>query len=189
MKRLVTLLATAALIGVSTTARAQDVSADAATAKVLSATISGTALAPTSGACTSPANGYQDQCESGSCICVTVNSATMTGKMAGKGTADLSVTVDTGDAVTDVVSTNGCSPFFGVGTTNTTLKKVAVVQTFDFVGTDCAASKVTKPDVLSGGFAVEPGGTPPASGYGSLNGTYDKTTGVVKFTLKGPIVQ
>jgi hypothetical protein len=111
----------------------------AASTQIRWAQITGTGVAPTSGACSEA--GYDDQCPSGSCMCVTVTGATVSGvsgqafTIAGSGTADVFLTLDIGAEMPTGVGS--CTPFFGIANLTTTRKGKAQTETLNLVGTNC----------------------------------------------------
>lgn len=159
--------------------------------KTLTAKITGTAtLESSSQQCDAGSGDYADKCPVGPCQCFSVTGAKVTGSMAGKGTADLVLSDDTGQVVTDPVSTHGCSLVYGiVNFNNTTLKKVPLTEKVDVLGTTCHHTKSGKPDTEAGGFAIEAGASNNASGWGTYTGTFDPSTFAVSLKTSGSITQ
>jgi hypothetical protein len=68
-------------------------------------------VSETAGPCSSNPSDYDSFCPSLSCVC-DIYSGTVNGALLGKGTIDISLTVDTGAATPS--SGSSCRPFFGV---------------------------------------------------------------------------
>ena len=103
--------------------RAQE--ADAVGTRIQNATISGDFSGPVAGVCTPvPDTGYPDICPSGTCSCITMSAAKVTGSLAGKGVAVVNFTVD-GNSATSPVSGATCQPAFGQADIMTTVGRGA----------------------------------------------------------------
>jgi hypothetical protein len=131
--------------------------ARAATTEVRWAQITGTGILANPSAECSEA-GYDEQCPSGTCECVTVTGATVTGvagqvfTIAGTGTANLFLTFDTG-ASTMTGGVAACTPFFAIAQLTTTRKGKAVTETLNLVGVNCLPVTGTDNPVI-GGFGI-----------------------------------
>jgi hypothetical protein len=164
--------------------------------KTLSATVSGTTSLPVAGACSDPnPPGYSNQCAEGPCFCYTAtaaggNAAKVSGGLAGKGTADVYVTADTGNVVPTTGLPHYCDPIYGQMELTTTFKKAAQAETISLLATSChhPAGQKGKPDTTTGGFGIE-SATNGAVGWGTFSGTFDPNTNAFKFILKGSITQ
>ncbi len=168
----------------------------AASTQIRWAQITGTAGVPALGKCTQP--GYDDQCPSGTCECVEVSGATVTGvngqvfTIAGSGTADLFLTFDTG-AATPTGGVPVCTPFFAIAQLTTTRKGNPETETLNLVGTNCLHVTGTPgtDDPVVGGFGIS---NPPVPvnggvGFGKVLGFFDIGTGSLSLTLHGPVTQ
>ena len=168
-------------------ARAQE--ADATKTAVLSGTIKGTII-PTAGSCL--AGGYAAICPSGVCSCVTMAGGKVTGRLAGSGVAVVNVTLDSGSA-TSSVSGSTCQPGFGVAALTTTLgsgkNKTVKSETINLNLSVCDALTNNGTATFDGGFGVaaSPAPIPPASGWGTVDGSQKGTSLTLK--LKGSITQ
>ena len=157
-----------------------------ARATIREATITGTASAPATGACTVP--GYGSQCRSGSCICIQIPNATVA-KVPGQfglgiGTANLFLTFDEGAEMPTGVG--NCIPFFGIAQLSTR----AFNETLDLVGVNCdVLSGQVNQHVLGGfGIAQTPAPNPLSTGFGQIRGRFNRsTTGALALTLDGAI--
>jgi hypothetical protein len=161
----------------------------AVTTETRYATISGTASAPAVGKCT---EGYADQCPTSSCSCVQIPNATVglvTGQVgiAGKGSANLFLTFDSGAAtVSDIGS---CTPFFGVAELSTTRVGKASSETLNLNGVSCNPLTPGNSPILGGfGIATSPKPVNGGTGFGRFSGFLDPS-GSVSLTLHGPITQ
>jgi hypothetical protein len=146
------------------------------------------------GACT---EGYSDQCptfgiEAASCTCANDEFGTITGGI-GKGDVILDITVDESDDIEDNLG-HGCQPIFGsLDVSIKDPKKRAGTAEVSLNGTVCRHFTETGPDIIEGGFAIVDcffptgEGTTTASGYGEVDGTFDRMTGKVVLKLHGPI--
>jgi len=103
-----------------------------------SATITGTGGSTVDGACSAP-DDYAEICPSGTCKCFTITGAKVTGKLFGKGTADVVATIDVGDALSNTAPT--CLPAYGEVILNTSGKKAAT-ETINFQGAFCQPASV-----------------------------------------------
>ena len=166
------------------------------------ALITGTASAPTAGACTG--QGYADQCPSGNCTCVTVTGATVGAfstcaaapncfPLAGKGTADLFLTFDVGADMPTLPQTPQCTPFFGVANLTTTRHHSPSTETLNLTGVNC--NKITllgqTDNPVLGGFGISstPAPVNGGTGFGKIRGFYDGSTGAVSLKIHGPITE
>jgi hypothetical protein len=123
----------------------------------------------------------------GSCQCISASGLTLAGGF-GKGTVNLSVTVDEDSTAITGLSTdlNACAPAFGVFTLTIPAKgKIAGrTQTLNAMGAVCGTAGTTTVVAL-GGFSVE-SSTASTSGSGTFNGTVS-TVGSVSVKLIGLI--
>lgn len=186
-KRVLIITAVAVALGAAWM-QAQKVDAAAVVAKTLSVTIAASSVpAASPSACAN--SGYSAICPSGTCQCVKITDATLTGGL-GKGTATLLITEDPG-AATAVQADANCFPFFATaalsGTIGSGKKAKTQIETVNIVGADCDPFTAKSSETLSGGFGVAaaPSPSPAITGWGSASGTVD-TKGAFKFTLKGP---
>lgn len=173
-----------------------------ATTALRYAQITGTASAPTAGACTG--HGYADQCPSTNCSCVAIASATVgpvpvtsctnpTGcfNFAGKGTANLFLTFDDGLVMPSTSTTEPpeCTPFFGVANLTTTRHHSPTVETLNLTGVSCVPP-VSGAKTVLGGFGILAGATNGGTGFGKIRGLYvGPAAGPVSLTVFGPITQ
>jgi hypothetical protein len=103
--------------------RAQE--ADAVGTRIQNATISGDFSGPVAGVCTPvPDTGYPDICPSGTCSCITMSAAKVTGSLAGKGVAVVNLTLD-GGATIPVTSATRQPVTFGQADITTTVGRGA----------------------------------------------------------------
>jgi hypothetical protein len=152
----------------------------AAKAATLTAVISASSVpSPVAGTCAN--SGYAAVCPGGTCGCVSIPNATVTGNL-GKGTVDLELTEDAALATTSDPVT--CTPFFGTATiTVPAIKKnPGNSETLNLVGAYCGTQGI------SGGFGVaaSPAPSPALTGFGSMSGTVSSKN-ALKITLRGPI--
>jgi len=163
--------------------------ADAAAQKRLTAVITAPSIpAASPSACASPGAGFAGICPSGTCQCITITGAKLTGNF-GKGTADLLITEDPTNAT--AVGAGDCVPFFGTAVLNGTkgVGKKATPQTanVNLVGADCDKFTTNGPETFNGGFGVAvPSPSPAVNGWGNETGNVN-SKGVLKMTLKGPL--
>jgi len=137
--------------------------------------VTGTASAPSSGACLSP--GYAENCPTArstttNCSCVEVMNAAVRGASIGKGTANLSFTEDAGDGdgTDGAVTPSNCVPVFGAGVFTDT--KTMATATLNIEGTLCGTT-------LNGGYSVAAGG----SAFGTVSGSLGRSA-TLSFTPK-----
>jgi hypothetical protein len=164
--------------------RAQDNAAASAT-KNLTANIKGTVPSAVASPCATA--GYAAFCPSPvACTCLTINGATVSGSLAGKGTANLLLTEETSLATSAVVGQT-CTPFFGTADLSTSQgtgkKAVGKKETLNLQGVSCDNGQI------AGGFgiAASPVPTPGATGFGIVTGTVKGSS--LSLQLKGPITQ
>ena len=140
---------------------------------------------------------YSDQCpafdEPASCTCANTEEGTITGGL-GKGTVQIDVTVDDSGEEVEDNNGHGCQPIFGeLDVSIASPKKRAGNAEVDINGTVCRHLTQSGPDIIEGGFAIRGcftptgEGTTTASGYGEVDGTFDRATGKVVLKLHGPI--
>ena len=165
---------------------------DAATTKVLSGTISGLISSPVAGACSTL--GFTAICPSGpaNCSCVTISAAKVAGNLAGKGVGVVDITIDSGTA-TSAIAGSTCQAGFGVASLTTTVgsgkNKSVKTEALNLLLSVCDKLTAGSPNEIVGGFgiAAAPAPTPPASGWGTVDGTIKGSNAVLK--LKGSITQ
>lgn len=176
--------------------RAQE--ADAVSTAIRSGVIIGSITAsPTpgagpGGACS--ASGYAATCPSGTCECLTITGAKVTGSLAGVGTADLNITLDTVGVTSDLAG-DTCEPMFGTADLTTTTgvgkNKTARTETLNLLGAFCDNIGPSLPNTINGGFGIAsspaPSPSPAATGWGTLTGT--EKHDAVRLNLKGSITQ
>ena len=129
---------------------------------------------------------YDSICaNSGSCKCLSASGLPLNGGF-GKGTVNLSVTVDTDLSVKTGFDANSCSPAFGVFTLAIPARgKIAArTQTINAMGSICGTPGITTVVAL-GGFSIE-GSTVGSTGSGTFNGTVN-TVGSLSVKLVGLI--
>jgi len=161
----------------------------AATTAIRWTTISGAASAPAVGQC---AEGYANQCPSGSCTCVEITNATVLpvpglAAIAGRGTADVFLSLDNGLAT---VSTSGeCTPFFGIAELTTKRAGKPSSETLNFNGVNCSPLTTANSPILGGfGIAASPVPVNGGTGYGRVTG-FLNPDGSLLLTLHGPITE
>ena len=128
----------------------------------------------TKGACS---DSYDDVCPSGDCECqeYTGKFSAHFGGLSGRGTADVSVTLDNG---LQTAQPHGCRPVFGNAFLSTPLGSA----TINLTGAFCDAFGNSAQMKLLGGFGIAPGGAV-GVGFGTLSGATNpkKNTLVVHF--------
>ena len=155
----------------------------------ISGNVSQSNLTPGACAAVTDANGtdtYDTICaHSGSCQCVNAPGLTLTGGF-GRGTANLSVTVDENSAAVTGTDVNACAPAFGVFTLSIPAKRnvPAQTQTLNAMGAVCGSPGTTNVVAL-GGFSVHASDAV-TSGSGTFNGSIN-TIGGLSVTLTGLI--
>jgi hypothetical protein len=171
--------------------RAQE--ADAVGTRIQNATISGDFSGPVAGVCTPvPDTGYPDICPSGTCSCITMSAAKVTGSLAGKGVAVVNFTVD-GNSATSSVSGATCQPAFGQADITTTVgrgaNKTVKTESINLLAALCDSKNGRSPSTLTGGWgiAASPAPSPAASGWGTLDGT--QTGSKITLKLQGTVTQ
>lgn len=164
---------------------------DALNTRVRNATIVGNVTGPVAGVCSM--SGYAAICPSGpsNCSCITISNARVRGSLAGNGSADVNLTLDSGSA-TSSISGSTCLPAFGTAdlTTvqgagrNLTIRS----ETLNLVGAFCDRFS-GRPAQINGGFGIasSPAPSPDASGWGTLAGTQRGSQMTIK--LQGSITQ
>ncbi len=122
-----------------------------------------------------------------SCKCISATGLPLSGGF-GKGTANISVTVDPNVEVSTGADSLSCSPAVAVFTLMIPAKKTTPTrtQTLNALGAVCGTAGTTNVSAL-GGFSVEASSAnPPASGSGTFNGTVS-TVGALTIKLTGLI--
>jgi hypothetical protein len=113
----------------------------AATTAIRYASITGSLSGQTTGACP-VSKSYADQCPVGPCNCVQIPNATVgaavgqSAKIAGTGTADVFLTLDTGAAT--VIGADSCTPFFGVAELKTKRAGTTLIEDINMNGVECS---------------------------------------------------
>ncbi len=145
-------------------------SAAGAKTESVSFTISG-AGSVSSGACT--VAGYGNICRSGTCMCLTVESAKVTGSFTGSGA--VFATIDTGNPGLQ------CQPVFITANATLTRKKATQTSVLDLLAALCPAGAHQS---FAGGWGIE-SSSDQSTGNGTMTGTFTKKK--VSITLKGTI--
>jgi hypothetical protein len=158
------------------------------------ATITGSVSGPAlEGACTEP--GYDARCRVGPCECIQIlnaNVGKVPGKrsIAGKGTANLYLTLDYGAEMPTTPGQEECIPFFGIAELSTARGTTPISETLNLVGVNCLPVTTADYPVL-GGFGVSQTPTPPdpaSLGFGEMTG-FLNSNGELSLTLKGSITK
>lgn len=164
----------------------------AATTAIRYASITGSLSGQTTGACP-VSKSYADQCPVGPCNCVQIPNATVgaaagqSAKIAGTGTADVFLTLDTGAAT--VSGADSCTPFFGVAELTTKRAGTTLIEHINMNGVECSPITGSNEEILGGfGIAAKPAPTNGAKGYGKITGSVTPG-GTVSLTLKGSITE
>jgi len=163
---------------------------DVAKTKVLNGTISGVISSPVAGACA--AVGFDAICPSGTCSCVTMPAVKVEGNLAGKGSGNVSITLDSVTA-TSAISGSTCQAGFGVANIATTLgagrNKIFKTESLNLLLSVCNKLTAGSPNQIVGGFGIAsaPAPSPSASGWGTVDGTIRGSSATLK--LKGSITQ
>jgi hypothetical protein len=120
----------------------------------------------------------------------------VSGSMAGKGTAVVSVTEDLETSVLTTGLPHQCNPEYVNAVVTTTLKKIPLTKTLSLLTVSCHELKMavrrSSPDVSESKLAppTEPwAARPGAHGMGLGYRNFDKTAQVEALTLKGSIAQ
>jgi hypothetical protein len=171
-------------------ARAQQ--ADARTAKIRNATITGLISDPVAGKCSD--TGYSAICPSGplNCSCISINAAKVDGSLAGNGIGVVHFTIDSGSS-TSAVPGATCQPAFGVADLTTVtgkgVNKTTKTETLNLLAALCDKFNGGRPETITGGFgiAASPAPSPVASGWGTLDGSIKGSKATLK--LEGSITQ
>ena len=165
----------------------------AAQAKNLSVTVSGTLSGPNPGQCSKV---YANQCSGdNSTACENFfqqGSPKVTGSI-GKGDATfVCITLDSGNNVNkpnDLDSNSTCSPIYGEIDTDTGAKPNCfgcdVLTTFNFAGVFCDHQGNSSVGMFEGGYGIEGRTDSAETGWGTLSGTLNNSTGVFSIKLKG----
>jgi hypothetical protein len=149
-----------------------------------SAVVTGSSGEIVPGACTSTTDAYADICPSGTCECFTIADAKLSGKLFGSGSADVTATIDLGDALLASASPETCLPTFGDAVL-TLSDKAADTETINFLGALCAPATV-KGKASAGGAWQIIDSTNNESGLGTVTGEgIIGNTGDINITLSG----
>ncbi len=147
----------------------------------------------TPGACPNAGYATLAACSTDTCSCLVDPNATISGKIAGKGTAVVSITEDESQQVplTPSNSKDVCTPMYVNADINSTLKGNPQTETISMHLVICHALTAKGNESIDGGFGIET--TPPASngatGWGTVTGSTDNSTETATLTLKGSITQ
>jgi hypothetical protein len=179
----------AVIIALAVRARAQQ--ANAVNTKIQNGTISGTLSSQVAGPCSM--TGYSAICPSvTNCSCITINSAKVSGSLAGNGIGVVRMTVDGGIATSAFLGST-CQPVFGVADLTTTIgrgaNKTTKTETLNLQAALCDQLNNKRDGTLDGGFGIAsaPAPSPIASGWGTIDGTM--TDSKITLKLKGSITQ
>ncbi|MGH7972768.1 MAG: hypothetical protein ACREIC_28980, partial [Limisphaerales bacterium] len=132
------------------------------------------------------------QCPTSSCTCVQVFGATVgvvagLPNIAGKGSANLFLTIDNGAAT--VSAAGHCTPFFGVAELTTTRRGKASSETLNLNGVSCSPLTNANSPILGGfGISTTPAPINGGKGFGKVSGFLDPS-GNVSLKLHGPITE
>ncbi|HLW71492.1 MAG TPA: hypothetical protein VKS22_12820 [Candidatus Binataceae bacterium] len=185
-KPILGLIAIALTLGLAP-AHAQDANSGPTTKTLTAKVTTGVFPVPTAGECIDA--GFASRCPSGNCECFSLSGVTVSGSMAGKGTADVFVTEDFGNQVPTTGLPHQCNPEYVDAVLTTTLKKTPLTETVSLLTVSCHELKTGGKATVTGGFGIEAGASNGATGWGTATGTFDKTTQVETLTLKGSITQ
>jgi hypothetical protein len=133
-------------------------------------------VSETAGACSSNPSDYDSYCPSGTCVCDKY-SGKVNGALLGRGTIDISFTVDTGAAAP--TSGPGCKPFFGLAS----FSALRDSETEDATGTICTTFGSTSKSSVAGGFGIEQSAIG-ESGCGTMHGTLNQVASPAVLTLQ-----
>jgi hypothetical protein len=98
------------------------------------------------------------------------------------------VTEDPGSNTNEAATNHSCDPFFGALTSSTTRAGKATVTEVDIAGVVCRHQGTSITDLIEGGFGIEGQDTDPAAtGWGTLIGTFDKSSHVFALKFKGSL--
>jgi hypothetical protein len=156
----------------------------------LSVAVSGTLAAPSSGQC---ANGYANQCTGdNSTPCENfINStpATLRGIPNKPRVVQFCMTLDRGNNVNAPNNLDGastCSPIFGQFTAESTPATgcIGCFTEFNFAGVFCQPLNNSSVATLEGGYGIGAASSP-VTGWGTLLGTLNNSTGAFTLKLKG----
>jgi hypothetical protein len=139
-----------------------------ALARVTSVAVKARFVSETAGPCSSNPSDYDSFCPSLSCVC-DIYSGTVNGALLGKGTIDISLTVDTGAATPS--SGSSCRPFFGVASFAARRDS----ETEDTTGTICSPFGNNQKSSVAGGFGIISSAIG-ESGWGTISGTLNEGT-------------
>jgi hypothetical protein len=145
-----------------------------------SAVIIGTGGIIADGACIT-ANTYAEICPSGTCECFTITDAKVSGRLYGKGTADVFATIDLGNGLSGTPPT--CLPVYGAVILNTSGKKAAT-ETVNFQGAFCAPASVNGKGSVGAAWQIVES-TNNESGLGTVTGQGVHEGGGIDITLTG----
>ncbi len=139
--------------------------------------------------------GYANQCPSGACSCDQVTDGAATGLLIGSSTASqFFITEDLGDTAVTAPSLAGSSgsshPEFGTVTlTSFQTGKTRTLNLMLVRVTPVNPKGNVTAEIGGFGIASDPAPNPPSSGWGTLTGGVDDSTGGLKLDLVGSITQ
>ncbi len=146
-----------------------------------SAVVSGIGGSIAGGACGGDADLYAQICPSGKCECFTISDAKVSGKLYGKGTAEVFATIDLNDGLSSTPPT--CLPVFGEVILNTS-GKIAATETINFQGAFCAPETVNGKGSVGAAWQIIDS-TNGESGVGTVAGQGVHEGGGIDITLTG----
>ena len=152
------------------------INAAPALARVTSVSVKASLVSETMVACSTNPSDYDSFCPSGSCVCDTY-SGTVNGPLLGRGTIDISLTVDTGAATPGPAS--GCTPFFGIASFSARRDSEAENVT----GTICSTFGNSQKSSVAGGFGITSSAIG-ESGWGTLSGTLNEAKSPTLLTIQ-----
>jgi hypothetical protein len=152
------------------------INAEPALARVTSVSAKASFISETPGDCGTNPSDYDSFCPSKSCACDTY-SGTLSGPLLGRGTIDISLTVDTGAATPS--SGSGCTPFFGIASFSTRRDS----ETENVTGTICSTFGNSQKSSVSGGFGIISSAIG-ESGWGTISGTLNEAKSPALLTLQ-----
>ena len=164
----------------------------AAQTEKLSVTVSGTLSGPSAGQC--GGNGYADQCSGdNSTPCENFSPGTPTTKIKGirnkPRASGLCITVDPGNNPNEPNNLDGtstCSPIYGQFSAQGTGDSgcIGCFTDFNFAGVLCHHQGNSAVGLFEGGYAIGAASTP-TTGWGTLSGTLNNSTGAFTIKLEG----
>jgi hypothetical protein len=107
----------------------------------------------TTSACASTTDSYADICPSDHCECFTLTGAKVSDKLYGTGTADVTATIDPGDALLPSALPASYLPTFGEIVVTKT-GKTAATETIHFEGAFCGSASLKGKASAGGGWQI-----------------------------------